>query len=295
MSNENENEMINPESNRALALNMRADLPEFMQGTAKEDYGLQDALQYVRPPRIKIVQPLSRPQIKDLFNDGDAIAVPTLQLLAANQLDMQTKKPSGVGEPFLIVPIFFYPEFCVWNPLPLVNSGQLPTIRERSLDSRSAIAIRAKSQNREDVCPESPNEKIKYVEHLNFIVMPLDGDFFGTPLVASFSKAEFKTGSSFCAALQMRRAPIYGCVFQFQVKKRSNQKGTWYGFDITNPQPPASPWLGQNDAELYKWLQERHVEFREAHSAGLLQADYDDETATLDGSAAPVAPVSGEY
>lgn len=289
----NENGMISPEENRAAALTTNAGLPAFMAGTAREDFGLQDALQYVRPPRVKIVQPLSRPAIKEQFNDGDAIVVPTMQLLAPVEIDAQTKRPSGNGSPFLVVPIFFYPEFCVWNPLSLVNAGTLPTIRERSLDSRSPIAIRAKSQNREDICPENPTEKIKYVEHLNFIIMPLDGEFFGTPLVVSFSKAEFKTGSSFCASLQMRRAPIYGCVFQFQVKKRNNQKGTWFGFDITNPAPPSSPWLGENDGELFAWLKERHIEFREAHKNGLLQADYEDETQTIDASANATA--SGEY
>lgn len=247
-------------------------IPDFMQGT--EHLGTEDLGQFIVPPRLKVVQKQSGDAFSE-FDPGDVIAVPQMILVSPIKKD-DRGRGLPEGEPFFFTPIFFFPEWCLWNPLE--TKGTLPAIRERTTDPKSPIAVKSKNQATWfEPCPESPEHECRYVEHLNFVVV-LRGEheMAGIPVVMSFSRSEHRYGSSFAALLKMRKAPIFGCQFQAQVGYRTNAKGQWHGIAVTNPagETGITPFI--QDEQTFRLYEGLHKEMKLAYEAGKVQVDYDD-------------------
>jgi len=239
--------------------------------------GTETLREFIIPPRLKVVQPLSGEPFSTMFNKGDVVLVPTMTRAAEVLLD-ENKKPTKAGAPFVFVPVFFFAEYCAWNPLSM--KGTLPAIRERSLDPKSDIARKSRNPDtREERCPESkdPKDLIRYQEHLNFVCVLLNtGETSGVPLVISFARAEHSSGRNLASLIAMRSAPIFGCIFEAHAQLRQNQKGSWYGLDITNPSVASGFGGHVTDEAQYNALKKLHVEMKEAHARNLLVVDHDD-------------------
>jgi hypothetical protein len=252
-----------------------AQLPAFMQDDRK--MGVENLREFIIPPRMKVVQPLSGEPFSTLFNKGDVVLVPTMSRVAEVMLDAN-KKPTKSGGPFCFVPVFFFAEWCAWNPITL--KGTLPAIRERSLDPKSDVARKSRNADtREERCPESkdPKDVVRYQEHLNFVVVLLGtGETSGIPLVMSFSRGEHRTGANLASLIAMRSAPIFGCIFEAHAQERSNQKGTWYGLDVTNPSIASGMSGVVTDEKQYAALKRLHLEMKDAHAKNLIIVDHDD-------------------
>lgn len=245
-------------------------LPAFMQG---DDQGTENLGQFIIPPRLKVVQKQSGDAFLESFNQGDTILVPQMMTVAPVLLN-DSGRPTKEGETFNFTPLFFFPEWVTWNPLE--TRGSLAAIRERTTDPNDELV--AKCRNNKlwfEQCPEQPELQVRNVEHLNFLVVLLDGELAGTPCILTFARAEHKSGSSFAALIKMRKAPIYGCVFQAKVGFRDNGKGQWYGLDIGNPEGD-SGWV--EDQEMYERFKQLHLEFKEAHESQRIRPDYGDDT-----------------
>lgn len=245
-------------SNEIANTNNDPQLPAFMQN--EEVMGTDDLGQFVRPPRLKIVQAMSKEPF-DQWAKGTVVVVPQMVVFA--DADVATKK----GTPFKFVPIFFYPEWVQTNPL-----SKSPFIRERSLDPTSDLARKAK--NREtwvETHPEDPSLVVTNREHLNFVVMPYDHPMEGTLCVLTFARANFRDGTNLAAMIKMRKASIFGQVFEANTKERSNDKGQWYGLDLNIS--AETPFVTAEEYEVFKAL---HLELKEAHNTGILQVDYED-------------------
>lgn len=245
----------------------RLDIPDFMRDA---ELGTHDLANFVTPPRAKVVQAQSGPPLSDMFHPGDVIAVPIMQMIAPMNADD--------GTLFVIVPVFFYPEWCQWNPLEL--KGTAPAIVARSLDPRSDLARKCKDSTKfREPHPEMPGLFVRNVEHLNFVCSLMSNDsMFGMPLILSFSRGEHRSGSNFAALIRLRKAPMYGCQFVAQVpkKKRANQKGQWFGIDIMNPPEGIDSYV--RDEELFKSLQAEYERMRDAHARGVLVVDHDEDS-----------------
>lgn len=231
--------------------------------------------QYVTPPRLKVIQRQTLPPLIEKFSPGDVIALPGDIMIAP--VKMENNRTTGEGTPFALVPLFFYPEWVVWNPMEM--KGVLPAIRSRTIDPRSPIAMRSKS-------PETWSEKIgdkdgkpifaRYVEHLNFVVKlllpddPLNGQF----VTLSFARGEHRAGAAFCGLLQMRNAKhIYGCQFEACVGPRKKNENAWFGIDVMNPSS-VDPWVQDKDQfDQYRLL---HEGLAKTYAEGLLMAGYED-------------------
>lgn len=209
-------------------------VPAFLQ---TDDVGDTLALlaQYTQPPRMKLRQPTARSPLREAAAEGSVVLMPSMQIVASKD------------EVFHVVPVFFYPEWCVFNPL---NMPDLPTIRERTLDPQSEIAARSRSaETRTAPVPgfendfNNPDQKkvkrLSYREHLNFIFELQDGPLVGTQFVATFAKSEHKTGRMLASSIQMRsktaRCKPYGLVFAAKSSERSNKDGVWFGLDLFLP------------------------------------------------------------
>ena len=194
-------------------------------------------------------------------------------------------KVTNEGTPFLFTPVFFFPEWCVWNPLELKD--KLPMIRERTFDPQNPIAKKARDpQLRFEPFPDNPQYKLRYVEHLNFVIMLDPSHEFGAqPIILTFCRGEHVAGSRLCSAITMRKAPLYGCVFEGRVgTPRANERGSWYGLDARNPES-SSPWVEKGRFEAHKAI---HEEFKALHADAKVRVDYD-----KDSEADPAATAEG--
>ncbi len=270
------------------AMIRREDLPAHLQ----EQFGVEEAKHYIVPPRLKVVQPMSN-KLKEMgFDEGDVVAVPVnISVAPVLQVEKNGKtRPGDEGKPFHIVPLFFFAEYCLWNPLE--TKGTLDMIRERSFDKQSEVAVKARDPKlRQMVCPEMPEKDGKplycrYVEHLNFIVLLYEPGHAleGVGLNLSFSRGEHSQGRQPLTLLDLRRAPLCGVRFMCQVKKRNKNDNEWFGIDVNNP-ADVDPFV--TDPEEFAVYKKMHLELKEAHAAQLLRADYsdgEDESAAADSA-----------
>lgn len=252
-----------------------ADLvPDFMVEDGA-DAGIENLRDFIIPPRLKIVQKQSDALLEAGFSVGDLVVMPS-RLLFTGMTD--DKK---VGAPFNFVPVFFFPEWCVWNPYEL--KGQMPAIRERTLDSKSPLMKKSRDPAlRQEVCPEVPTKDgktlyIRYVEHLNFMILrqDQDSDTFETPMILSFARGEYMTGSGFLSLISMRKAKSYGCVFEGQSRFRPDKgKGSWFGVDVTNPSE-LGPFV--TDRDVYERYKALNADLTKAHEERRIVVDYEDD------------------
>lgn len=259
-------------------------LPDYMKDA---DHGTDDLDKFVVPPRLQIMQKLSPDRLVDSFGVGAVVVMPQ-ELLVAGM------SPEKKGEPFFLIPLFFFAEWISWNPR--ATKGSLPVIRDRSLNISSEVARKARTRETwlED-CPECPGEgksnKIQNSEHLNWVVMLINGHALeGTPMVLSLSRGDHRSGTNFSSLIKMRRAPMYACRFEAVVAERPNALGNWFGFDVTNPslESGLAPMLGSDDETLFRILEEEHSRLKTAHQENLLRVDYEDVVDTS-------APADTEY
>jgi hypothetical protein len=246
-------------------------LPEYMR-SALADTGTEGMGQFIVPPRIKIIQPVSRGEYKEKFSPGDAALVPQMLRITTLETD-ERNRPKNESAGVVFTPLFFFPEFCAWNPLEA--KGTLPMIREASYDPASLIAAKARDPKRRlEPCPEMPEKMIRFVEHLNFVVLIHAEGLNMLPAVMSFSRAEHRSGSNFIALIKMRMAPMYGCKFVFKTKYRETEKGQWYGIDVENPPEAIGAFV---DDRTFKYTTYQYNELKKAHESRLIRVDHDFE------------------
>lgn len=267
---------INPTSIVPTTASAEYQVPDFMR---QHDMGVEDLSQFIIPPRVKLVQKQSGAPFEDLFSPGDVVVVPQMLKVAGTQ--------DKAGEPFHFIPLFFYPEWALWNPLEL--RGQQPAIRQRTTDPRSPMVAKCRDSSLWlEPCPEMPDKNCRYVEHLNFIIMLLgDHQAAGIPIVMSFARAEHRSGSNFAALIKMRRAPLYGCHFEARAAYRSNNKGQWYGLDITNPAADSGVLPFVQDQATFETLKAHYEELKKAHAESKIRVDYEDAPDTTPSDTLP--------
>ena len=253
-----------------------ATAPDFMRQDAGQ--GMEELKHVVRPPRLKVVQKMARKPLSDLFQTGDVVAMPQMQLVM------------HADETFHAIPLLQYTEWCVWNPLDL--RGTVPTIRERTLDPKHHIAILARDPNRRQSqpypeMPEKDGKKLmlSYREHINFMLLLLPPAQLGIaelPVAVSYSKGEWQAGSNFASLLaqrNMRVTPIYGCRIEFSVGERNGPKGDWHGLNAANPSD-GQPW--NDDPDRYAFCKRLHEEFAEVLKQNRLEIEHEDEEESVD-------------
>ena len=256
-----ENELVKPQAGQLA-------VPDYLK--VADDHSLDTIKEYVRPPRIKVIQGMSDAKLKDAFGVGVTVLIPDNIIIMDVARDEKGNVLVGNTVPFAFTPLFFFAEFCLWNPMSM--KGKLPPIRERSFDPNSQIAARARDfKNRYVACPEDPGKDCVYCEHLNFIVHVHSHN---EPCILTFSRGEFKAGQSFAALAKMRGVPLYGNIFHANLAFRKNDKGEWYGLDISNPSGGASPFVGEEAFQGYRIL---HEQYAELYASRKIEVNYEDE------------------
>ena len=241
LGSESRVESTNTNLAQASTQNIPAYLKKRLDESSGQATGIQNLQQYWVPPRLKIVQAQSGDQYRNAgFKPGDILLVPEMSLIAHS------------GEPLWITPIFMYTDFAKWSPYGM--KGQMPVIQERTVDIDSNIAKRARSKKEEDwyeICPDAPKAKqgdqqyqYRYCEHINFLcVLRLNNKspehpanrHINNPFLLSFHHAGFYEGKQLSTLIVNRRIDIFTGQYELKTVDKTNKKGTWKGFQVTNP------------------------------------------------------------
>lgn len=250
--------------------------PDFMKGSVA---GTEDLGQYVILPRIKVIQPMAGAEYDD-FNSGDAVVTPINLLLA--EMPYVGTKSTNEGEIFHFVPLFFFAEWCTWNDI--LMKGDAPAILERTCNPAHPLVAKSRSpqlweeDHPEGIIKEGKKMRVRHVEHLNYAVAIVgDNELAGTTMVMSFFRGEHKQGSKLAMLAKLRKAPLWGCQFQAQVHFRTNNKGQWFGIDVSNPEESTGVTPFVTDEKAFRAFETINQELREAHEAANLMVDYGDE------------------
>jgi hypothetical protein len=245
-------------------------MPDYLQGL--EPAGTEALQSFITPPRLKVIQKTASSELLLKFREGDVIVLPD-NLLFAEMVRENDRQPKAewTGTPFLFTPVFFYPEWVTWNPIQM--KGTLPSIRGRTIDPKSQIAMKARNRDMWlEVCPENTQYKMRHTEHLNFLIALHTGPYAGTGISMTFAKGSHFAGTRLCNLIKMRKAPIYACVFEARSVFQQNQQGDWFQISVDNPAQDASaPWVTQEQLESFKKL---HEELKASHDK--LLVDYGD-------------------
>lgn len=262
------NEVV-PAQSTAVAV----DAPDYLKQLVSSgaDMGTSELSKFIRPSYIKIVQALTGSEFKSVGGVGSMLLVPEKRLLASCPGEPQ---PSAS---IRFTPLFFYPEWCLWNPIQL--KGQKPAIAGRTIDQTDPIARLAKNfENRTKAIEGQPANIVqKAYEHLNFLIqVEIDG-LLDNLIVVSFAKGGYKAGENLCRAIKARKMPLYTMVFELRaVHDKNNQGNEYYRFDAQNP--ASDPWRAEADiAELklkYEGLKEAH-----AGNKIVVEHDFEDDAA----------------
>lgn len=238
-----------------------SDVPAFISQDEDAKQANELLSQYVQPPRMKIVQPTTKPPLSERFSPGDLLLMPS-ETLVANR-----------GEPFLFTPLFFFPEWITVNPL-----GSDQFIRERTYDPESDLATKARDpKRRKEPCPEDASKTISHRESLVFIVALHLEEFAESYAALSFARAEHKKGTALASSIKMSGVPMYGTIWEGKVSQRSNAEGQWFGVD-TGPPHGTSRFV--QDKELYEKYKAAHADFRDAYLNNKIKMDSDEEELT---------------
>ena len=138
-------------------------VPEYLR--VDHDDTIDQLKEYVRPPRIKVVQALSDTELVDDFGVGSVVLLPQGLCVMEMKFDEKARPKPDQVEPMLFTPLFFFAEFVCWNPRDL--KGSVNAIRDRSFDPNSDVAMRARDPRaRVAPYPEDSNYEIQYAEHV---------------------------------------------------------------------------------------------------------------------------------
>lgn len=248
--------------------------PSFLPpAEANVDFGTSEMNKYAKPPRLKIIQAMTSKPFKPPFADRDAIVVP------------QMIKIGDPSKPISFTPVYFFVSWACWNPAQMKST--LPATRGFTFDPNDDIAKKAKKFVSEP-CPENPEFKVTYCEHLNYFFM-IHGveELIDIPIAASFFRGEYTTGQNLIGLIQTRKAPVYACRFQAVVADHEGKKGNWYGFDFIND---GEMWVTEKQYAKYSKL---YNDLKEAVEARQVEIDFSDSD--IEGGATVDAETADDF
>lgn len=271
-------------------------IPDYIR-TDTSDKGLDSIRQIMRPPFLKVRQAQCRnDEMKAATKLGDIIIMPDCEVLYQ----------FGQAEPFRFVVLFSFVEYCLWNPYELVTAKKLGFIRDRTLDPRSDLAQRCKVRKREErfaVCPEVQQQQpdkvndekymMKYMEHLNFVILPrtADGELLRVPTMWSCVSGEAKTGRRLANLIGGVDAHIFARNYCAHTSERNGEKGDWFGLNPIVDRERAE-WV---TAQEFVDLKASAEGFRKAFEEGNVEYNYDNEDAARNGEVDPDSSDSEYY
>ena len=230
----NSGNMANRNDTPQELVKVGADRHDYLSAYVEKDTSLEMLDEYKILPRIKVIQQMTREELKDTYGEGSLIITPGDMLLAKKK-----------DQEFQFVPVFFFPEWCLWSDR---RDKANPMIQERSLEKGSKLALLSADPEKRfeeyEGGPENKPFKKRYVAHLNFVgVVYGEHPASGTMCTLTFSRGEYNKGRAFISAAKLRRlgsktAPLWSQVWTLRSNLRERGENKWYGIDFASPQDP---------------------------------------------------------
>jgi hypothetical protein len=274
--------VANDETTQEVTTTGNADMPAFLAQTRGASSDTLDGLgQYQSTPRVAIVQPQSGPERKSEFGEGAVVILPDNELVVE------------AGGSFVAVPVYFFPTWEVWSD---IDDEQSDMILDSSSDESSDIARRCKDpkQRTQKYNVGDEEYEMSYVESLNFIVRIEDGPAAGTFAVLSFNRGAHYVGRKIASVLKRRNIALYGNRVKFGTTHRTKGRYNWFEFALGNPTAEEGGSFVQNKDD-FEALKQQHDMFRDAHRAGVLGVNRDDETHDESEAADDTLETSGKF
>ena len=212
--------------NQPLTINEDVQLPAWAADL--EPTGTEELGQFVRTPRLRVMQSQTDRVLVDQHGEGSPVIMPDGVKVAEYQ------------HPFDVVTVAFWP---TWAKVGDVNDTESDFIMLESWDADSELARRAKSPSlREESYGAGNKYTAKYQEHLNFAVIIDSGPATGMPCLINFSSGSWQTGSTLSGYLRRRQCPLYINRVKFVTEPRSNKRNqSWFDLAFGTADPAFVP------------------------------------------------------
>lgn len=245
---------------------------EALAAFAEVDDSLDALQEYVVIPYTKIVQGMSKDELKDLIGEGGIALLP-------GNIPVCKKK-----EYFHVIPLFFYTQYRKWadkndNTQMIIDSTYDPTHHI----ARCAKDPTLRSEMYEGDETKEPKQQrfYRYVEHLIFVCKIVgDHDYAGSNCIISFQKGDFRKGCTWATGIKARKftvndrrvpVPLWAQVWKIESKQTDDGTNKWWSM-VPTP-PDINPVA---DEEMFEELQEEYKMLKAAHKANRIRVDGDD-------------------
>jgi hypothetical protein len=224
-----------------------AELPDYLNTESPE--GIGTVGEYQTTPRIKIVEGMSSPELKDEYGEGTLVVMPDGVPVAK------------VSEPFQAIPVIFWPSWVKYSDLKDTSSAVRVA---QTLDPRSELAQLSRNhETRRVPYDNQPDMFWTHSENLNFIIEICTGPAEGMVAALEYSRGRYLVGQRLCGYLKRRGCHIYANRLQFESGRTTNrQNQSWYEVDFVAGNPP---FVSKNDIER---LAKLHSELQRVYDAG---------------------------
>lgn len=275
------------------------EIPDWMLVPKDELASTQRMAEYVTPPRLKIISSMTDHELKQKFGETAVIVRPD-DIAVTEPIDF--RKGEKEGQPFVVIPLFFWTEYTEQNPYGVAN---LPFIKDRSTDPDSRLARLCRQtdmKKRSYPCPEDPSKNCRYAEVLNFIVHLADPGVFQSPLHMSFQVGTFSEGKEWSKLCQVPKNVVcYAQVFEARVMMKSNDKFTWATFKLNHKIAEdgtlmfLNRYYGEASKEAFTIFRDLANDLEMKHQQGLLRPEYEDNDATDRPNTIDVTSTTGKH
>lgn len=255
------------------------ELPEYLKGEVAVQQ--DELLEYAVPNRMKIIQAMTSGELKKEFNPGDLVLTPSNSLVSPIGADKET------GGDFVLTPLYYWKEYCLWNDYKLNSDENQDTVIARSTDPNGDLAAVLKDKDwTKRVIPHPDAEHAAegmvatYVEHINILFCIKSGECAGELAINSFCKGNYMEGKAFLGKLSSKASkgfPMYACNFKANVFSKPNKKHA-DTFALAIKEVPLDGDVPRLvPAEEFGMLKEMAQEAKSRFEEGQLIVDHDSE------------------
>lgn len=223
------NELANQENNEMMTYNTT--------GLGLDDSDNDDStLAY-----LKVVQALSK--------EVESLELPVGSIIHGTTKQVLAKKE----QPFDFIPILSFRDWSIWEGV-----GQTSKLIKRTFDKHGTWS------DGSECLPEEFEWKGRTKplarECLNFVIIPAPISAGIPPAIMSFKSTDLKTGNAFknvARGLSLsEKCPLFGFVFQTKTKGTTNQRGSWYIYDVVKKNRSTDEEERKFAFEIFKRIKE---------------------------------------
>lgn len=267
-----------------LPASSSAIVPDWLEGLAPDEMGLDSVADMRIIPQARIVQGMTPGDITDELEGATQGAI---YLMAGGVPTPLANK----GESFSFVPLYFQRVYMAWNDRKDADS---PAVHEQTRDKHSQLAAACRNRTEEKYGPDGKYTR-RYQEHIVvFCLLYHPGSpSHLEPFSFSFARTAFKAGIAL-GDQSFRRAkegpfPLWALVWDMTTTRESNNQGEWFNWKQRVPDDAAKRIIRKEDADRCRAA---FQEIKELSESNTVDVDYTEEARKTSEADTPAADES---